>query len=324
MTVFFTPNQIQHMLDAAEQGEPIRVVLTTVDDPEAPTIQDMQAGTDITEAVRFYPVVDREPFRREYLNEWAPADCEVVDDDAPDHPDRVPSGEHTSADTDDVVGRIEAAIEDWEIEGDAAAWRADGSHEHDPPWWTRQDMGGGHYRPGSTACMPWESGTIDTDHHLPAFTWTFRDEPPVQVDFSDLRRTLSPQFTVANNARVRQIFGDFIDGLTEISEAARRVVVQLGRNMGREAVLRVLRERRSYTPADQWWVQTRRMYEGVHSPWGEPTEPPPPHADLEPLNLPRIDPGDQVVVRWNDGGTLEFTIAEHERRTRPNWPGAQR
>lgn len=56
--------------------------------------------------------------------------------------DRTPSGEHTSADTDDVVARIDSAVEDWE-DGDAATWRADGSHEHDPPFWTRMDYGNG-------------------------------------------------------------------------------------------------------------------------------------------------------------------------------------
>lgn len=83
--------------------------------------------------------------------------------------DRTPSGEHTSADTDIVVSEINAAMEDWERE--AARWSPDGSHEHDPPFWTRMDYGNGamsgqadwgcddvaeRMRPGSTACFPWE------------------------------------------------------------------------------------------------------------------------------------------------------------------------
>lgn len=83
--------------------------------------------------------------------------------------DRASSGEHTSADTDDVVAGIDAAMEDWERE--AARWSPNGSHEHDPPFWTRMDYGNGamsgqadwgcddvaeRMRPGSTACFPWE------------------------------------------------------------------------------------------------------------------------------------------------------------------------
>lgn len=47
---------------------------------------------------------------------------------------------------DETLAHIDAAIEDWEMGPDAASWRADGSHEHDPAWWTRADMGGGTFR----------------------------------------------------------------------------------------------------------------------------------------------------------------------------------
>lgn len=51
--------------------------------------------------------------------------------------------------TDDVLARIDATIaefdavvdDDWATAGDAATWKADGSHQHDPPPWTRLDHG---------------------------------------------------------------------------------------------------------------------------------------------------------------------------------------
>jgi hypothetical protein len=36
----------------------------------------------------------------------------------------------------DFVDEIDDILDDWEDSRDAAFWAADGSHEHDPPWWT--------------------------------------------------------------------------------------------------------------------------------------------------------------------------------------------
>lgn len=96
--------------------------------------------------------------------------------------DRTPSGEHTSADTDDVVADIDAAIEDWEESPDTARWSADGSHEHDPPHWTRMDHGNG----AMSGQADWGCDDVaermrsqvwrEPDTPLSPFTWTFADE----------------------------------------------------------------------------------------------------------------------------------------------------
>lgn len=85
--------------------------------------------------------------------------------------DRTPSGEHTSADTDDVVARIDSAVEDWE-ELDGARWSPDGSHEHDPEPWTRRDMG---VQQGQA---DWGCDDVAEQMSPPTFTWTFRDHRP--------------------------------------------------------------------------------------------------------------------------------------------------
>lgn len=96
--------------------------------------------------------------------------------------DRTPSGEHTSADTDDVVADIDAAIEDWEESPDTARWSADGSHEHDPPHWTRMDHGNGamsgqaDWGCDDVAERMRSQGWREPDTPPSPFTWTFADE----------------------------------------------------------------------------------------------------------------------------------------------------
>jgi hypothetical protein len=284
----------QRMLEAAERGETIQVRLSNAEDPDVPP-------TDLTDSLR----VSLTDSLRVSFTPTVPAE-------------RVPSGEHTSADTDDVVGRIDSAIEDWETDGDAATWRADGSHEHDPPYWTRMDYGGGYmgqteghplspyalgrngpafydeaFEVGPAAGVDFSDLRATVNDDRPAFTWTFRDEPVRNFDTEGFRAAVS----------------NFVDSLREMGTAARRIHLQLGRRSGRDAVMQAVREA----------LRQRRWSEAARG--GQVA----PYADLEPLELPTIRPGDEVVVRGMPpcSVTAEDAVAEHERRSRANWPGAQ-
>lgn len=256
--------------------------------------------------------------------------------------DRAPSGEHTSADTDDVVASINAAMEDWET--DAARWSPDGSHEHDPPYWTRMDYGNG----AGSGQADWGCDDVaermeNPDAPLPAFTWDFADENPDAYPTARLRPgstacfpwqgaqpprgqiTITDETHTWNTERMQEAARGFTDAIHQIQmslyrSAARftrqwseifadlaernepvRVQLHTGRRSGRtEAIRRLQRE-----------IEQGRIR----------LETPLPHADLEPLELPTITPGDEVRVNWPGGGSVQFTIDEHERRTRASWEG---
>lgn len=202
MTIRWDPELVAR-LSNAEEGETFRVRLVTAEDPANPTVQEISCSSAI-----------------DGVTSWAQTviDCPGCTGDPGDHPhtgpiivtdeparlidfsdlretlDRTPSGEHTCDDTDDVVARINAALEadDWESHSDSAAtWAADGSHEHDPPFRTARNLG---TQQGPALEWNYDDGAEargHLDHSQLAITWTFREDRQECAYGDEFRRSMT-------------------------------------------------------------------------------------------------------------------------------------